>query len=283
MRIFLFLQILFLVYFAVRAKSVDQELVQKYKKHFQLAFFASLFIYLTETFKLMERFGSLLLPIHHRIVSLYSYTEGRVYTKLFVAQLAGSVYLCIFLSTVTAVLAEDALLLYYGFFLSLLVPLLLFKGLNKQIEHRRQQILLELPELLNQIVLLVNAGETVQQTLIRIQKSAATSKGILYGELEQVVHELNHNTSFKKALEEMSRRCGVQEVSMFTTTVLLNYRRGGNDLVVALRLLSKELWQKRKTVAKTLGEEASSKLVFPMVLLFLVVLLIIATPSILQI
>lgn len=283
MRIFLFLQILFLVYFAVCAKSVDQELVQKYKKHFQLAFFASLFIYLTETFKLMERFGSLLLPIHHRIVSLYSYTEGRVYTKLFVAQLAGSVYLCIFLSTVTAVLAEDALLLYYGFFLSLLVPLLLFKGLNKQIEHRRQQILLELPELLNQIVLLVNAGETVQQTLIRIQKSAAASKGILYGELEQVVHELNHNTSFKKALEEMSRRCGVQEVSMFTTTVLLNYRRGGNDLVVALRLLSKELWQKRKTVAKTLGEEASSKLVFPMVLLFLVVLLIIATPAILQI
>jgi len=72
----------------------------------------------------------------------------------------------------------------------------------------------------------------------------------------------------------------MQEVSIFATTVLLNYRRGGTDFVTALNRLSQELWQKRISLSRTLGEQASSKLVFPMVLIFIVVLIIIATPAI---
>lgn len=66
---------------------------------------------------------------------------------------------------------------------------------------------------------------------------------------------------------------------MFTTTVLLNYKRGGHDLTVALRNLSKDLWERRKAVSRILGEEASSKLVFPMALIFLIVIVIVAAPA----
>jgi tight adherence protein C len=62
--------------------------------------------------------------------------------------------------------------------------------------------------------------------------------------------------------------------------LLLNYKRGGDDLVVALRTLSKELWDKRKALSRTLGEEASTKLVFPMVIVFVIVLVVIASPAI---
>jgi tight adherence protein C len=63
--------------------------------------------------------------------------------------------------------------------------------------------------------------------------------------------------------------------------VLLNYRRGGDDFVVALRELTRNLWEKRKALARTMGEEASSKLVFPMVITFGIVMVIVATPAIL--
>nr|WP_249866162.1 type II secretion system F family protein [Paenibacillus konkukensis] len=94
-------------------------------------------------------------------------------------------------------------------------------------------------------------------------------------------HEIRMNGSFAKAMEDFNKRCGVQEVSLFTTTLLLNYKRGGDELVMSLKELSVTLWDKRKSLAKTLGEEASSKMVFPMVLIFMVVMIIVAAPAIL--
>ncbi|MNP57095.1 hypothetical protein D3C76_1518900 [compost metagenome] len=91
--------------------------------------------------------------------------------------------------------------------------------------------------------------------------------------------EMESGYSFQQALEGFSKRCGVQEVSAFTTAVLLNYRRGGNDFVLALRDLSHSLWDKRKTVSKTLGEQASSKLIFPLVLIFLIIVILVGAPA----
>lgn len=275
-------QLLLLGYLVLQARSVEQELIEKYKQHFQLAFLAPIFISMTEQLNVAERLSAYIETIQHRMMSLYGFKEGKVYTFLFVAQLVGSVYVCFFLATVLALLAEDMVILALGVCLALLVPFVLIQGLNKQLNKKNQQILIELPEVLSQIILLVNAGESVQQAILRIQQRKTAEEGILYSELHKVAQELRNNISFRQALEGMSRRCSVQEVSMMTTTILLNYRRGGSDLIVALRLLSKEMWIRRKTITKTLGEQASSKLVFPMVLLFLVVLVIIATPAILQ-
>lgn len=69
---------------------------------------------------------------------------------------------------------------------------------------------------------------------------------------------------------------------MFTTTLLLNHKRGGEELVLSLRELSVILWDKRKALARTLGEEASSKLVFPMVLIFFIVMVIVASPALMM-
>ncbi len=129
-------------------------------------------------------------------------------------------------------------------------------------------MLIELPEVLNQLMLLVGAGETVQQALIRIADKTGASADPLRMELSEAARALKMNGSFTKCMEDFSKRCSLQETTLFTTTLLLNYRRGGEEMLVSLRELSMTLWDKRKALAKTLGEEASSKLVFPMVLIF---------------
>ncbi|MGV2805241.1 type II secretion protein F, partial [Clostridium perfringens] len=68
-------------------------------------------------------------------------------------------------------------------------------------------------------------------------------------------------------------------VSIFTTTVRLNFRRGGNAFVLALRDLSRVLWEKRKAIARTRGEQASSKLVLPMVVIFMIVIVLLGAPA----
>jgi tight adherence protein C len=97
-----------------------------------------------------------------------------------------------------------------------------------------------------------------------------------------MVHEWHSGYSFQQSFEQFSKRCAVQEVSIFTTTIMLNYRRGGDEFVVALRDLSRVLWEKRKAVSRVRGEEASSKLVFPMVMVFFVLLVLVCTPMFLM-
>jgi len=64
--------------------------------------------------------------------------------------------------------------------------------------------------------------------------------------------------------------------------MLLNYRRGGDKLVLSLKELTYTLWEKRKAIARTRGEEASSKLIFPVVGIFVVLMILVASPAMLS-
>jgi tight adherence protein C len=240
------------------------------------------FLWLLDRMKFMERFPDAVVKVHHKIVVLGGSKDAWPITKVYFAKLGTAAYLCILGFTVLGAAAGGGLE-YLGFGLAGagLTPLLLVKELDRQIRKRQQAIILELPEVLNKLILLVNAGETVQRGLIKCAETKAETerKHPFYKELCQAVNELQMNVSLPKVLEDLNKRCAVQEVSRFTSTVLLNYKRGGDEFVLSLRALSGELWERRKAVSRTLGEEASSKLVFPMVIIFLVVMAIIAAPA----
>ncbi|MBP1961765.1 type II secretion system F family protein [Paenibacillus aceris] len=171
----------------------------------------------------------------------------------------------------------------FGLFVAVLLPLLMVRDLDVKIRKKQLLMITELPEVLSTIVLLVNAGETVNRAWIRcVEVRPHKAQSPLYKELAQAVHELEMNVSFSKVMEDFGKRCALHEVSLFTSAILLNYKRGGSDFVTALHSLSLVLWQRRKSVARTLGEEASSKLVFPMVVIFVVVMVIVATPAMLM-
>src|SRR5699024_10937323 len=153
------------------------------------------------------------------------------------------------------------------------------RKLDEKMDKRKQDIIMELPEFSSKIALLVNAGETVQQAIIRCTTMKSDVEHPLYEELTDAVTKIKNGDSFSGVMEDFSKRCGVQEVSVFTTTVLLNYKRGGNQLALSLRELSRDLWEKRKAISRKRGEEASSKLIFPMVLIFIAVLIIVAYPA----
>ncbi|WP_058304342.1 type II secretion system F family protein [Gorillibacterium timonense] len=205
--------------------------------------------------------------------------------RKFIRDSLSKTLLAILLATGLGLALQDQTLLLACVVLACFLPVMLFTGLNKRILFKKRSIVAELPELLNQLVLLVNAGETVQQALAkcggRISRDAEEPTP-LQKELLQLMAELNNQISLPVGLDNFSKRCGVQEVSLFSNTILLNYRRGGDDFVTSLRELNRGLWERRKAQAKILGEEASSKLVFPMVMIFLIVTIIVAAPAILM-
>lgn len=238
-------------------------------------------LYLLEKFRISQRFPIFFFKIQRSVQKISGDRRSGELTLLFLAEML--TYSCMFLifgCLMVLLMEGDVTGMVIGALLTVLVPAALLNDFHRKVVEREQEVILELPELLNKIVLLVGAGSTVQQAMKQcLERKRGEVNHPLYRELFQMQREWEGGYSFQQALEGFSKRCGVQEVSAFTTTVLLNYRRGGNDFVLALRDLSHSLWEKRKALSKTRGEQASSKLVFPMVLLFLVIVILVGAPA----
>lgn len=201
------------------------------------------------------------------------------------AECAAYAYTALLAGAMLSWLADRPVLLGLGALMSALLPLMKRKELNGKLEQRRQEIVMELPEMLNRLLLMVNAGENVRRALERCLERPASARvktgHPLYAELEAAVTAMRRGESFVFVWEEFGRRCAVPEARLFATTLLMNAKRGGDTFVTALRELSRTLWEKRKAAAKTLGERASSRLAFPLAVIFLIILVLVGTPSIL--
>lgn len=243
-------------------------------------------LWIADRLRLQGKMPEITAKVYTMQAALYGQKEAGTRTKLFFAQIVIWT-LAAWLAAVTlAWVAANAELIGVGAAALLVLPVLLYKRLSGEINKRKRMMLLELPEVLNRFLLLVNAGDTVTQGLIRMTAAKVKTSGAidhpLWRELERAARALEVNASFAKVMEEFSKRCAFQEASLFTTTLLLNYRRGGDDLVISLRELSLTLWERRKSLVKTMGEEASAKLVFPMVIIFFAVIVVVAAPALLM-
>lgn len=166
-----------------------------------------------------------------------------------------------------------------GTAVSLLVPALRARDLRRKVEDRRQAVLRELPLLLNRLVVLVNAGENVRRALSRALDGGQKRPHPLRDELRAALAAMDRGESLQLAMEEFGRRCGVQEAQLFSAVLLMNMKRGGDMLVPALQDLARQMWDKRKAAARTLGEQASSRLTFPLAVIFLIIMVLTGAPA----
>jgi len=154
------------------------------------------------------------------------------------------------------------------------------RELDKQIKKKRTGIQMDFPDFLNKLTLLINAGMTISKAWERIVLNNK-KESPLYEELSIVLAEVNSGTSEQRAYEEFAKRCRTPEITRFVSVILQNLRKGNTEVVSVLRVFANECWEMRKNTAKRLGEEASTKLLLPMMLMFFAILLIVITPAIL--
>ncbi|AWB43835.1 type II secretion protein F [Paenibacillus sp. CAA11] len=238
-------------------------------------------LYLLEAIQVSKKFPNFFFKLGRSVRKVYGDWSSGELVLLYLAEMLSYIWLLICSGCILSLLMEgQAIGFVAGTLLAILIPTALISDLHRKVVKREQEVIMELPELLNKLMLLVGAGETVQRAMKQcLQRKKGSESHPLYRELFQMMREWESGYSFQQALEGFSRRCGIQEVSAFSTAVLLNFRRGGNDFTLALRDLSHSLWEKRKAICRTRGEQASSKLLLPMLLLFVIVLMLVGTPA----
>ncbi len=173
-----------------------------------------------------------------------------------------------------------------GYILFVLIVLLLVfyvtdRELDERIKKRSFSIQYDFPDFLNKLVLLINAGMTVPRAWEKIVADRKKTTP-LYEELNTTYQEIRNGKPEMAAYEDFAKRCRVKEITKFAAAIIQNLRKGNGEMVTLLKLQSNECWQLRKNMAKKLGEEASTKLVFPLMIMFVGILVIVMLPAILQ-
>ncbi|WP_136603832.1 type II secretion system F family protein [Paenibacillus dokdonensis] len=237
-------------------------------------------LYILDRLKVTSRFPLFFFKIQRSVQKLNGQRQSAEKTLLYVGEMMCYSWLLLMMGCLLTLAMGENTGLVIGVVLGILLPAAMIKDMHSKVQKRDHDILIELPELLNKIILLVGAGETVQKAISHcVERKKQEKNHPLYRELIKMTDDLEGGYSFQQSFENFRKRCAVQEVSIFMTTVLLNFRRGGNDFVMALTDLSRVLWEKRKAITRTRGEQASSKLIFPMVVIFVIVIVLVGTPA----
>lgn len=273
----------FFILMTLKAGKKYKTFIETYKKAVGLPFMAPFALEVIDSFSIIEKFSKQIVTIQQKMISLYGIKDATNQTKAFLVQLVSMTMLGFMMTLGVGIIqnGDSSAIIAIGI-LALLIPVALIKNLDTKERERRMALVYELPEFLNKLILLINAGETAQKAFVRctLAKAETINKSPLYYELLEAVTKIENNMPFSEALNQLSKKCALQEISIFTTTLLLNYRKGGEELVRSLKEMSTTLWAKRKAQTQMRGEEASSKMVLPLIMIFGIVMIIIGYPAV---
>jgi len=232
---------------------------------------------LYEKFKLEQRAPMLLHMLHSYLMQYHRYQWSFEATVFMLNESIGGAMLVLVAGCWLAYALNESAIAFVAVAVSIVIVLQLYQGTKNALAQRKRAMLMELPKLLTQLTLLVGAGDSVQQSFVKSIKNKQESKHPLYVEWNEAVFELSNGASFATVVEKLNRNCALQQMSMLTTILLLNYRKGGEHFINSVQELNMSLWESRKTISRLKGEEASSKMIFPLVgILFLVMVLVVA-------
>lgn len=160
---------------------------------------------------------------------------------------------------------------------------------EREIKERKNQLLLDYPELLSKMMIFLGAGMTARnaweqmtEDYLRLRKLGKREKRWVYEEMYEACGQMKRGIPEGQAYLEFGRRCGLPCYTKFAGFLEQSRKNGVKNLREHLRLEMEEAYEQRKHEAKRLGEEASTKLLLPLFLMLGVVMVMVAVPAMLE-
>ena len=126
---------------------------------------------------------------------------------------------------------------------------------TRRVEERKEAITRGFPDSLDMMLVCVEAGQSLDQSIVRVARELRASYPALADEFDVVAYEMKAGKEKSQVLRDFGERCGVQDVSSFVT-VLIQSATFGTSISEALRVFAAEMRDKRVMRA----EEAANKL-----------------------
>ena len=133
--------------------------------------------------------------------------------------------------------------------------------LNQKVGDRRKEIQKGLPDAMDLLTISVEAGLGFDAAIARVTEKF---KNALSDEFAVVLQEVRLGRPRLEALDDMGRRCGVEDLHNFVQAVIQSEQMGVGVAKI-LRLQSDEMRRKRRQRAQEQAAQASLKMMLPMV------------------
>ena len=177
------------------------------------------------------------------------------------------------------------ILLLFGFLIAALYAYSKVRAGEKEAEKRDEEMLIDYPNIVSKLVLLLTAGMSLRKAFARIRTDYRDTlrhgapKRAGYEEIVRMSLEMEHGVSELVAYENMGKRCRVNVYRTFSTLLVQNLTKGGDEMAAILSREAQEAYEDRKKRARILGEEAGTKLLLPMLLMLVIVMAILMIPA----
>lgn len=130
---------------------------------------------------------------------------------------------------------------------------------ERRIQSRQQEIIEGFPDSLDLMLVCVEAGQSLDQSILRVSREIRAGYPALADEFELVGQEVKAGKDRVSVLKDMSERVGVPDVSSFVT-VLVQSATFGTSIADALRVYAGEMRDKRVMRAEEKANVLPTKL-----------------------
>lgn len=170
----------------------------------------------------------------------------------------------------------------------LLFPFLQRERKKTEIKKRQKELLLQYPDLISKLTVLLGAGMSMKQAWNRIsaryldkREKENIIRSELYEEMLRTNREICDGESERIAYQRFAERTGVYTYYRFVRLLIQNLQKGNGGLCELLSLEAETAFEERRLLARKMGEEAGTKMLMPLILMMGIVMAIVVMPAIL--
>lgn len=152
-----------------------------------------------------------------------------------------------------------------------------------KIKGRQEAIFCGLPDMLDLLVICLEAGLGLNAALQKVSEDMEISNKVLSDELKITTATIRLGVNRMTALHDLGQRTGVDDL-IALIAVLVQSEKFGTGLAQAMRVLADDMRTRRRQRAEELAAKTTVKLAFPLVCLILpATFIIVAGPAIIKI
>ncbi|MGN0395518.1 MAG: hypothetical protein ACI4EF_09150 [Coprococcus sp.] len=186
-----------------------------------------------------------------------------------------------------------AMIILIGAAMAVLIVYKSKSDLKKMSMLRNEQLMQRYPEFVDKLSLYMGAGLSVRGALYKISEidekeekvkkhDRAKYAHILEDEIKYTLNEIASGISEEQAYSGLGHRINISVYLKLTSLLSQNIKKGTKNVLDMLAQEETSAMQLKRELAKKRGEEAGTKLLFPMILLLAAVMVIVMLPALMS-
>lgn len=209
---------------------------------------------------------------------LYEIQYAEYYANIVWAQAITMSHLLLTVTLLIAGIMYDSLFLWLGagIFFTVLCSTYCMQNMKNILEKRTQECEIQLPEVVSTMAILVNSGMVLRDVWIMVSNNG---NGAIYDLMCKACKDMDNGCSEMDAIYRFGISSNSTEIKKFTSALLQSMEKGGGELGVFLAQQSSELWNTKRQKMLQSGEKAATKLLLPIVLIFVGIIIIVMTAA----